>query len=48
LIFWSYDATTNELMPGSSEDLVRHIMSVGQHFFVRTRWNRTFRLIRPS
>ncbi len=48
LIFWSYDATTNELMAGSGGDLVRHIMSVGEHFFARTRWSRTLRLIRPS
>jgi signal peptidase I len=48
LIFWSYDATTDELMPGSGTDLLRHMLSVGEHFLVRTRWNRTFRLIRPS
>jgi signal peptidase I len=48
LIFWSYDATTSELMPDSGEDLLRHVVSVGRHFFARTRWNRTLRLIRTS
>ncbi len=47
LIFWSYDATTQELMPNSGGDFLRHILNVGTHFFSRTRWNRTMRLIRP-
>ena len=47
LIFWSYDASTNELMPGSSADFLRHVISMGSHFMARTRWNRTFRLVRP-
>jgi len=47
LIFWSYDASTTELMSVSSEDLLWHVMSVGRHFVTRTRWNRTLRLVRP-
>jgi signal peptidase I len=47
LIFWSYDASTSELMPNSSGDMLRHMLSVGEHFLTRTRWNRTFRLVRP-
>jgi signal peptidase I len=43
LIFWSYDATTEELMPRSGEDFLRHIVSVGEHFATRTRWSRTLR-----
>lgn len=46
LIFWSYDATTNELMADSGNDLFRHMLSVGQHLISRTRWNRTLRLVR--
>jgi signal peptidase I len=46
LIFWSYEATTKELMPSGGEDLLRHILSVGRHFISRTRWNRTLRLVR--
>lgn len=47
LIFWSYAATTEELMPNSSADFLRHILDVGTHFFTRTRWNRTLRVIKP-
>lgn len=47
MIFWSYDATTEELMPGNGGDLLRHMISVGEHFLARTRWNRTFHLVRP-
>jgi signal peptidase I len=47
LVFWSYDASTSELMPGSGSDMLRHMFSVGQHFLTRTRWNRTLRLVRP-
>jgi signal peptidase I len=46
LIFWSYDATTEELMSDSGTDLLRHMLSVGQHFVTRTRWRRTFQLVR--
>jgi signal peptidase I len=46
LVFWSYNATTDELMPGSGPDMLRHMISVGEHFFTRTRWDRTFHLVR--
>jgi signal peptidase I len=46
LIFWSYDATTEELMSSSGSDLLRHMLSVGRHFFERTRWRRTFQEVR--
>jgi signal peptidase I len=45
LIFWSYDATTEELMPASGQDLLRHMLSVGSHFVTRTRWHRTLKLV---
>lgn len=47
MIFWSYDATTDELMPGNGRDLLRHMVSVSEHFLTRTRWNRSFQLVRP-
>ena len=47
MVFWSYDATTEEIMASSGKDLLRHVLSVGEHFVSRTRWNRTMRLIRP-
>jgi signal peptidase I len=46
LIFWSYNAPTDQLMPGSARDFGRHILDVGEHFFTRTRWNRTLSLVR--
>jgi len=41
LIYWSYDAPTEDLVdftPGHFVDLL-------QHFFTKTRWRRTFKLI---
>lgn len=46
LIYWSYDATEKDLMPGSAEDVLHHAIDLGEHFFTRTRWNRTLRPIR--
>ncbi len=41
LIFWSYDAPTSDL-----EDYnLHHMIDLGLHFFTKTRWNRTFKLI---
>lgn len=46
LVFWSYDASTSELMGSTGGDVLRHVVSVGTHFFSRTRWDRTFHLIK--
>jgi signal peptidase I len=44
IIYWSYDATTSDLTnPNIGID---HIIDVVTHFFTKTRWNRTFKLIR--
>ena len=44
LIFWSYDAPTEHLMtPLIGPD---HAKDLALHFFTKTRWHRTFRLIR--
>ena len=44
IIYWSYDAPTAELSnPTIGLD---HVMDLAQHFFTKTRWDRTFRLIR--
>jgi len=41
LIFWSYDAPTSDL-----EDYnLHHILDLGLHFFTKSRWNRTLKLI---
>ena len=43
IIYWSYEAPTDQLQnPAIGFD---HILDIGEHFFTKTRWNRTFRLI---
>ncbi len=41
-IFWSYDAQTADLV-GFTAD---HFVDLAAHFFTRTRWERTFKLVR--
>jgi signal peptidase I len=44
LIYWSFDAPTEDLSdPGLGAG---HLFDVGAHFFSKTRWNRTIRLVR--
>jgi signal peptidase I len=44
IIYWSYDASTEALSkPMMSVD---HLLDLVQHFPTKTRWTRTFRLIR--
>jgi signal peptidase I len=45
IIYWSYDANTESLASTSVSTLLRHFVDLGEHFFTKTRWNRTFRLI---
>jgi len=45
IIFWSYDAPTDQISDGNIH--LDHVLDMAQHFFTKTRWNRTFRLIRP-
>ena len=45
-IYWSFDAPTNQLMPSSAKDFGTHMFDVTTHFFSRTRWNRTLKLVR--
>ena len=46
LIYWSYRASTEELLGNSADSMVNHFVDLGEHFFTRTRWERTFRLVR--
>jgi signal peptidase I len=46
LIYWSYRATTEDLSGESAGSLLNHAIDLGQHFFTRTRWDRTFKLVR--
>jgi signal peptidase I len=45
VIYWSYDASTEELSnPAVS---INHLFDIATHFLTKTRWTRTLRLIRP-
>lgn len=46
LIYWSYRASTEDLAGTSIGSMFNHFEDLAEHFFTRTRWNRTFRLIR--
>lgn len=46
LIYWSYKAPTDDLLGESTESTFRHFVDLGEHFFTRTRWERTFKLVR--
>ena len=46
LIYWSYQAPSEDLTGSSVNSLVTHFIDLGEHFFTRTRWERTFRVIR--
>lgn len=45
LIYWSYRASTDDLSGASVGSMISHFVDLGEHFFTRTRWNRTLRLI---
>jgi len=41
IVFWSYDAPTEDLKDYN----LHHILDLAQHFFTKTRWDRTLKLI---
>jgi signal peptidase I len=41
IIFWSYDAPTEDLLDYN----LHHVFDLATHFFTKTRWNRSLRLI---
>ena len=43
IIYWSYDTTTDRLADPTIG--IDHIVDLFQHFFTKTRWNRTLQLI---
>jgi signal peptidase I len=45
LIWWSYDAPTEQLADGNIVGL-EHLSDLARHFFTKTRWSRTLRFIR--
>lgn len=40
-IFWSYDAQTEDLV----DFTLKHFIDLAQHFFTKTRWERTLRIV---
>ncbi len=46
LIYWSYRASTEDLTGETAGSLVTHMVDLGQHFFTRTRWDRTLKVVR--
>jgi signal peptidase I len=44
IIYWSYDASTQDLT--TSGIGLRHLLDVFEHFPAKTRWRRTFQVIR--
>lgn len=46
LIYWSYRASTEDLTGESVGSVLSHAIDLGEHFFTRTRWTRTFKLVR--
>ena len=46
LIYWSYEAPESDLMSNTPSDVGRHFLDVSTHLFTRTRWSRTFQLVR--
>jgi signal peptidase I len=45
IIYWSYNASTENLASSSVNAMSRHFVDLAQHFFTKTRWTRTFMLI---
>jgi signal peptidase I len=45
IIYWSYQASTEDLAGSSFGSLVSHGVDLAEHFFSRTRWSRTLNLI---
>jgi signal peptidase I len=43
MIYWSYDASTEEL--SNPDATIPHLIDILVHFPTKTRWSRTFRLI---
>jgi signal peptidase I len=46
LVYWSYRASTEELTGETPGSLLAHSIDLAQHFFTRTRWERTFKVVR--
>jgi signal peptidase I len=46
LIYWSYRASTEDLIGESAGSMWTHVVDLSEHFFTRTRWERTLKVVR--
>ena len=46
VVFWSYDAPGERLQDGNPR--LDHLADIALHFFTKTRWKRTFHLVRGA
>jgi signal peptidase I len=46
LVYWSYKASTEDLIGETANSMWNHFVDIGEHFFTRTRWSRTLMLVR--
>jgi signal peptidase I len=46
LIYWPYRASTEDLTGETAGSILTHTIDLAEHFFTRTRWDRTFKVIR--
>ena len=46
IIYWSYKASTEDLTGASVGSMVTHFVDLAEHFFTRTRWDRTLHVVR--
>jgi signal peptidase I len=46
LIYWSYRASTEDLTGETAGSVLTHTIDLAEHFFTRTRWDRTFKVVR--
>jgi len=46
LIYWSYRASTQDLTGATADSILTHTVDLMEHFFTRTRWDRTFKVVR--
>ena len=46
LIYWSYRASEDELTGASPQSILLHLADLSEHFFTRTRWERSFKIVR--
>jgi signal peptidase I len=46
IIYWSYESTREDYTQNSLSDRLRQTFDLGVHFVSRTRWRRTFGLVR--